>query len=496
MSLKELLLYKKIPALICLLIFTSVFGVDINQEIEAAKEHAEKIKQTDFFNAFVSIADDSYIETKIGSIIDQGLDPIPIAIKDNIDVKGLANTAGSIALKNNFPKKDAHLIKKLKKGGYYVVGKTNLSEWANFRSYESVSGWSSIDGQTKNPYGKNRNPCGSSSGSAVAVAAGLVSVAIGTETNGSISCPASVNGVVGIKPTVGLVSRSGIIPISETQDTAGPIAKTVREAARVLEYMAGYDSNDHSTSTIPANYDFQFSNNLNKLSLKNKRVGLLSSGSEDSEGSKLLAKATTTLRKLGAEVIPIIENKEYPGEEELFVLLFEFREGINNYLEKADSDLENLHQIIEFNKQNSDVVMKYFGQEIFIESTETVGQKEKYMRSIELTTTESRKYIDSLLDEHSLDVLVGLTQGPAWLINYNGGDNKAIEDQRSWGTGGFAAMAGYPHVTIPFDLVDGLPVGISFISTAWSDKTLIEMAYALEQENDFNSLYQAPAASD
>tara|TARA_B100000315_G_scaffold207150_1_gene201837 strand:+ start:49 stop:1539 length:1491 start_codon:yes stop_codon:yes gene_type:complete len=496
LSLKELLLYKKIPALICLLLSTSVLGVDINQEIEAAKEHAEKIKQTDFFNAFVSIADDSYIENKIGSIIDQGLDPIPIAIKDNIDVKGLANTAGSIALKNNFPKKDAHLIKKLKKGGYYVVGKTNLSEWANFRSYESVSGWSSIDGQTKNPYGKNRNPCGSSSGSAVAVAAGLVSVAIGTETNGSISCPASVNGVVGIKPTVGLVSRSGIIPISETQDTAGPIAKTVREAARVLEYMAGYDSNDHSTSTIPTNYDFQFSNNLNKLSLKNKRVGLLSSGSEDSEGRKLLAKATTTFRKLGAKVIPIIENKEYPGEEELFVLLFEFREGINNYLKKADSDVENLHQIIEFNKQNSDVVMKYFGQEIFIESAETIGQKEKYMRSIELTTTESRKYIDFLLDEHSLDVLVGLTQGPAWLINYNGGDNKAIEDQRSWGTGGFAAMAGYPHVTIPFDLVDGLPVGISFISTAWNDKTLIEMAYALEQENDFNSLYQAPAASD
>ena len=496
MSLKELLLYKKIPALICLLLSTSVLGVDINQEIEAAKEHAEKIKQTDFFNAFVSIADDSYIENKIGSIIDQGLDPIPIAIKDNIDVKGLANTAGSIALKNNFPKKDAHLIKKLKKGGYYVVGKTNLSEWANFRSYESVSGWSSIDGQTKNPYGKNRNPCGSSSGSAVAVAAGLVSVAIGTETNGSISCPASVNGVVGIKPTVGLVSRSGIIPISETQDTAGPIAKTVREAARVLEYMAGYDSNDHSTSTIPVNYDFQFSDNLNKLSLKNKRVGLLSSGSEDSEGRKLLAKATTTFRKLGAKVIPIIENKEYPGEEELFVLLFEFREGINNYLKKADSDLQNLHQIIEFNKQNSDVVMKYFGQEIFIESAETIGQKEKYMRSIELTTTESRKYIDSLLDEHSLEALVGLTQGPAWLINYNGGDNKAIEDQRSWGTGGFAAMAGYPHVTIPFDLVDGLPVGISFISTAWSDKTLIEMAYALEQENDFNSLYQAPGASD
>ncbi|SVD77889.1 uncharacterized protein METZ01_LOCUS430743, partial [marine metagenome] len=184
--------HKKIPALICLLLSTAVFGVDSNHEIEVAKENVEKIKHTDVFNAFISVADDSYIENRIGSILDKDLHPIPIAIKDNIDVRGLANTAGSIALKNNFPRNDAHLITKLKKGGYYVVGKTNLSEWANFRSYESVSGWSSIGGQTKNPYGGNRNPCGSSSGSAVAVAAGLVPVAIGTETNGSISCPASV----------------------------------------------------------------------------------------------------------------------------------------------------------------------------------------------------------------------------------------------------------------------------------------------------------------
>ena len=188
-----MLLHKKISAFICLLLCAPILGMEINQEIEAAKENAAKIKNTDVFNAFVSVADDSYIENRIGSIFDKNLNPIPIAIKDNIDVHGLANTAGSIALKNNFPRSDAHLITKLKKGGYYVVGKTNLSEWANFRSYESVSGWSSIDGQTQNPYGENSNPCGSSSGSAVAVAAGLVPVAIGTETNGSISCPASVS---------------------------------------------------------------------------------------------------------------------------------------------------------------------------------------------------------------------------------------------------------------------------------------------------------------
>ena len=491
-----MLLHKKIPALICLLLSTAVLGVDINHEIEVAQENVEKIKHTDVFNAFISVADDSYIENKISSILDKDLHPIPTAIKDNIDVRGLASTAGSIALKNNFPRNDAHLITTLKKGGYYVIGKTNLSEWANFRSYESVSGWSSIGGQTKNPYGGNRNPCGSSSGSAVAVAAGLVPVAIGTETNGSISCPASVNGVVGIKPTVGLVSRSGIIPISRTQDTAGPMAKTVKEAARVLEYMAGYDPKDKRTSAIPADFNFQFAQNLNELSLQSRRIGLLSSGSEDSEGSKLLTKATEILGKLGADVILISETKEYPGEEEFFVLLFEFREGINKYLRKTHSDLQNLNQLIAFNNQNRDVAMEHFGQEIFIESAETLGQRGKYMRSVELTTRESRNYIDSLLNEYNLDALVGLTRGPAWLINYDGGDEKAIEHQRSWGTGGFAAMAGYPHITIPFDLVDGLPVGISFISTAWDDKSIIEMAYAFEQENEFNKLNQAPSDSE
>jgi Asp-tRNA(Asn)/Glu-tRNA(Gln) amidotransferase A subunit family amidase/creatinine amidohydrolase/Fe(II)-dependent formamide hydrolase-like protein len=494
--LKELLLHKKISAFICLLLCTPILGIEINQEIEAAKENVAKIKHTDVFNAFVSVADDSYIENRIGSILDKDLNPMPIAIKDNIDVHGLANTAGSIALKNNFPRSDAYLITKLKKGGYYVVGKTNLSEWANFRSYESVSGWSSIDGQTQNPYGDNRNPCGSSSGSAVAVAVGLVPVAIGTETNGSISCPASVNGVVGIKPTVGLVSRSGIIPISKTQDTAGPMAKTVKEAARVLEYIAGYDPKDRATRKIPTDFNFQFTQNLNKLSLQSRRIGLLSSGSKDTEGSKLLAKATKIFGKLGAEVLPISETKEYPGEEEFFVLLFEFREGINKYLRKANSELQSLNQLIAFNNQNKDVAMKHFGQEIFIESAETLGQRGKYMRSVELTTRESRNYIDSLLNEYNLDALVGLTRGPAWLINYDGGDEKAIEDQRSWGTGGFAAMAGYPHITIPFDLVDGLPVGISFISTAWDDKSIIEMAYAFEQENEFNTLHQVPNESE
>ena len=233
--------------------------------------------------------------------------------------------------------------------------------------------------------------------------------------------------------------------------------------------MSGYDSKDKRTRSIPTDFNFHFAEDLNKLSLRSRRIGLLSSGSEDSEGSKLLIKTTEIFQKLGADVITITETKDYPGEEEFFVLLFEFREGINKYLRKANSDIQDLSQLITFNNENRDVAMEHFGQEIFIESAETLGQRSQYMRSLQLTTTESRNYIDGLLNDHKLDALVGLTRGPAWLINYDGGDEKAIEDQRSWGNGGFAAMSGYPHITIPFDVVDGLPIGISFISTAWDD---------------------------
>ncbi|GIT35187.1 MAG: hypothetical protein Ct9H300mP4_15060 [Gammaproteobacteria bacterium] len=233
------------------------------------------------------------------------------------------------------------------------------------------------------------------------------------------------------------------------------MARTVKEAARVLEHMSGYDFKDKRTRSIPTDFNFHFAEDLNKLSLRSRRIGLLSSGSEDSEGSKLLIKTTEIFQKLGADVITITETKDYPGEEEFFVLLFEFREGINKYLRKANSDIQDLSQLITFNNENRDVAMEHFGQEIFIESAGTLGQRSQYMRSLQLTTTESRNYIDGLLNDHKLDALVGLTRGPAWLINYDGGDEKAIEDQRSWGNGGFAAMSGYPHITIPFDLVDG-----------------------------------------
>ena len=261
-----------------------------------------------------------YIDKLDHAAINQNLNAgqIPIALKDNIDAKGFANTAGSIALKDNYPSDNAFLVQKLIDNGYFIQGKTNLSEWANFRSISSTSGWSSMGGQTVNPYGLNRNPCGSSSGSAVAVALGVVDIAIGTETNGSISCPSSVNGIVGIKPSVGLVSRSGIIPISNTQDTAGPMGKDVTIVARTLEAIAGYDPKDSATAEIPQNFDFNFLENLKQSSLKGKRLGVLQSDLSDRHANDLLNKLQTILEQAGAEVVLLNDQRAYPYEEEYF----------------------------------------------------------------------------------------------------------------------------------------------------------------------------------
>ena len=300
------------------------------------------VKDNDQYNAFISVVAKEDIDKEIKKIEALSLIPIALGVKDNIDVEGLPNTAGSIALKNNQPKKSAHLVKRLQSGGYYVVGKTNLSEWANFRSTQSVSGWSSLGGQTVSPYGANLNPCGSSSGSAVAVAAGLVSVAIGTETNGSISCPASINGVVGIKPTVGLVSRSGIIPISHSQDTAGSMGRSVKEAARLLSYIVGPDPKDPKTLAIPENMELDFFSNLSKESLQGKAVGLMSASTDEPEEKRLIAKAEKVLIAAGARVVMLSNKTTYPGEEEFFVLLYEFREGINKYLSQGLDQPKNL----------------------------------------------------------------------------------------------------------------------------------------------------------
>ena len=425
---------------------------------------------------------DRISQLKVKASLEKGLKPI--ALKDNIDAVGFANTAGSMALKQNFPKEDAFLVQKLLKGGYFIQGKTNLSEWANFRSTSSTSGWSTLGGQTANPFGLNRNPCGSSSGSAVAVALGFVEVAIGTETNGSISCPSSVNGIVGIKPTVGLVSRSGIIPISNTQDTAGPMALTVKKAAEVLEIIAGTDPNDESTKKIPVNMDLSFSKNLNKNAISGKRFGLLNAGQNDKDGQKLREKIRHTIEKLGGELISFDDKRVYPSKEEFFVLKYEFREGLESYLSSSDLKLNTLKELINFNERNKDIVQKHFDQSILIMSDSTYGLSKEYRISLEVVL-KSREDIDQILIENDLDALVGLSRGPAWEINHDGGDKAAMSQQKSWSSGSFAAMAGYPNVIIPLGMIDGLPVGMSFIGTAWSDKKLINYAYSFEQSNNF-----------
>ena len=426
------------------------------------------------YNIYISKLSDE----EIAENLKNGLKPI--AVKDNIDVVGFANTAGSKALENNFPNKNAFLAQKLIDNGYFVIGKTNLSEWANFRSSTSTSGWSSMGGQTINPYGEMRTPCGSSSGSGVVVATGLVDVAIGTETNGSVSCPSSVNGIVGIKPTVGLVSRSGIIPISSTQDTAGPMANSVSSAAKILEIISGVDLNDPATLNIPEDFNFNFTSDLNDASLAGKRFGLLPTGSMNSDGKLMLKKIRMMLEEAGATVIDIDDNREYPGPEELLVLLYEFKVGLEQYLASSNSKFKTLDELIAFNEDNKEEVLKHFDQSHFYDSNETPSQKEEYLLALE-RVLQTRDEIDSFIKEYDIEALVGLSWSPAWAINHEGGDDEAIAEYKFWVNGSYAAMAGYPHVTIPFEYVDNLPIGMSFIGSKWDDKKLIEFAYAAEQ---------------
>ena len=426
------------------------------------------------YNIYISKLSDE----EIAENLKNGLKPI--AVKDNIDVVGFANTAGSKALENNFPNKNAFLAQKLIDNGYFVIGKTNLSEWANFRSSTSTSGWSSMGGQTINPYGEMRTPCGSSSGSGVVVATGLVDVAIGTETNGSVSCPSSVNGIVGIKPTVGLVSRSGIIPISSTQDTAGPMANSVSSAAKILEIISGVDLDDPATLNIPDDFNFNFTSDLNDSSLAGKRFGLLPTGSMNSDGKLMLKKIRMMLEEAGATVIDIDDNREYPGPEELLVLLYEFKVGLEQYLASSNSEFKTLDELIAFNEDNKDEVLKYFDQSHFYDSNETPSQKEEYLLALE-RVLQTRDEIDSFIKKYDIEALVGLSWSPAWAINHEGGDDEAIAEYKFWVNGSYAAMAGYPHVTIPFEYVDNLPIGMSFIGSKWDDKKLIEFAYAAEK---------------
>ena len=404
---------------------------------------------------------------------------IPVILKANIDkADQMYTSAGSLALAEHVPAEDAFVAQRLRDAGAVILGKGNLSEWANFRSTKSSSGWSSVGGQTLNPYNTKRSPCGSSSGPAVAVAANLTSVSIGTETDGSVVCPAGITGIVGIKPTLGLVSRSGIIPIAHSQDTAGPMARTVRDAAILLTAMTGTDPNDIATSSAETHHDY--SANLTADALNGKRIGVIRSwygAGTDQRVDDIYTASIEKLQEAGAVIIDDINIEAgdmYDAEYE--VLLYEFRADLNTYLQDSGAPVQSLAEVIVYNNANAEVVMPIFGQEILIES-DAKGPltDEAYLTALETSKNISQSAIDELLAEHKLDALISPTNGPAWLIDHINGDSFGI------GSSSLAAISGYPGITVPAGFVSGLPIGLTFVAKPWNEKQLIEIAYAFEQ---------------
>lgn len=405
---------------------------------------------------------------------------IPILIKDNIDTADkMHTTAGALALQDNIAVKDAFLVTKLRASGAIILGKTNLSEWANFRSTRSVSGWSSRGGQTNNPYSLDRNPCGSSSGSAAAVSANLCAVSIGTETNGSIHCPSSVNGVVGIKPTVGLVSRSGIIPISKTQDTAGPITRTVQDAAIVLTAIAGSDPGDPVTLNNK-NSAIDYTQFLKKDSLKGKRIGVeknfLSGGHESV--LELYKEAIELMQKQGATIVEVefLNAFNRLGIQATKVLQYEFKDGVNQYLSTARSAMKNLADVIRFNNEHAAVAMPFFRQEI-LEASEAKGslEEKEYIDAL-AKYEEARKLYADFFSNQQLDAICGPSNGAAWCTDLVNGDRFS-----GYGMYGPAAVCGNPSVNVPMGFVHDLPIGLAFLGKAYSEDVLIGLAYAYEQ---------------
>ncbi len=429
----------------------------------------------------LSIADSMDRERKEGNIRGP-LHGIPLLIKDNIDSSdNMMTTAGSLALEGNKSIEDAFVTKQLRKAGAVLLGKTNLSEWANFRSTRSTSGWSSRGGQTRNPYALDRNPSGSSSGSGAAVSANFCVAAIGTETNGSIIAPASHNGIVGIKPTVGLVSRRGIIPISKTQDTAGPMTRTVADAAALLGAIAGVDEEDRVTIESAGNSQKDYTKFLDVNGLSGKRIGIDKSSLEGHEGVVSLMKAAIEIMKeKGATIVEVDLLKpvgEQFGSGELAVLQYEFKDGVNKYLSKGNRKVKSLTDVIAFNKQNESKAMPFFKQETLEASDAKGGLDSKEYAEALAKILGSRKFIDDLMKLNNLDAISGVSLGPARPIDLVNGDGGG----RGYYFCPPAAMAGYPHITVPMGFVQALPVGLSFMAGKYKEPEIIKIGYAYEQ---------------
>ncbi|MEQ8905915.1 amidase [Ekhidna sp.] len=428
----------------------------------------------------LAIADDLDKERTEGKVRSP-LHGIPIMIKDNIDTGDkMMTTAGSMALAGSSAPDDAFIVKKLREAGAVLLGKTNLSEWANFRSFRSSSGWSGRGRQTRNPYALDRNPCGSSAGSGSAASGNMCALTIGTETNGSIVCPSSANGLVGIKPTVGLWSRDGIIPISETQDTAGPMVRSVADGAALLGALVGVDESDPRTKESEGNYHTDYTQFLDVNGLQGKRIGVLNGTLGYHEKvDEIMERSFAALEAQGATLvkdIKLYENDAY-GNSGLELLLYEFKDGVNKYLaSRPDLKVKTLADIIQFNKDNADVEMPYFPQGI-LERAEMKGPltDEEYKEHLKVVTEVSRNGIDKALKENNLDAIIGVTGGPAWPIDVINGDH--------FGTGSStpAARSGYPNITVPAGYVHGLPVGMSIFAGKYEEPKLISMAYAFEQ---------------
>ena len=403
-----------------------------------------------------------------------------ILVKDNVETREWPTTAGSLALAGNATGRDAPVVARVRANGGVILGKTNLSEWANIRSTASTSGWSAVGGQTRNPHAIDRNPCGSSSGSGAAVAAKFAWAAIGTETDGSITCPASVNGIVGFKPTVGLVSRTHIVPISSSQDTAGPMTRDVHSAALLLSAMAGSDPADSATAGADA-YAIDFTRDLDSASLSGVRIGVLRKAVGDyAPVTALFEQALDDMRAAGAVIVDIdYEPDGAMYEAEYAVLLYELRVGLAEYLGSSPADIpvRTLADVIAFNEANADTELRHFGQEIFLmanEATDEAAYREARALSLRLAGAEG---IDRLLRENDVAFLVAPTTGPAWPIDLVYGDNYP----GSIGAGSLAAIAGYPHLSVPMGATDGLPVGLSIMGAKWTDHEVLKAGAAYER---------------